>query len=270
MLYLVSTPIGNLEDITFRAVKILSSCDYILCEDTRKSKILLDHLKIDKKLVSFHKFSEKKKEEEILKDLEEEKKIALISDGGTPVINDPGFLLVRQCQIRNLKVTAIPGPCSLIDALVLSGLDSSTFQFIGFLPKKSLELENLLKKILHYSGLTLCFESPKRIISTLQILEKLDKERDIVLTRELTKTFEEVIRGTPSFLINHFLLNLPKGELVLIISKKEMDFKDMDLETMLFILKEYYGLSSKEALKLAAKLRKEPKNILYKQINLKD
>lgn len=270
MLYLVSTPIGNLDDITFRAVKVLSSCDYILCEDTRNSKVLLDRLEIKNKLVSFHKFSEKKEEEKILSDLKEGKEIALISDGGTPVINDPGFELVNRCIENGIKVTAIPGPCSLIDAIVLSGFDSSSFQFIGFLPKKTVQLEHTLKKILHYDGVSICFESPQRVISTLELAEKFDSSRKMAVARELTKKFEEVVRGTPKELREYFLKNPLKGEIVLLFEKNKTDFKDIQVEELLFILKEEYGLSSKEALKVGAKLLKEPKNILYRQHNIKD
>ena len=270
MLYLVSTPIGNLDDITLRAIKVLSLCDYILCEDTRNSKILLDHLNIRKKLVSFHKFSEKKEEENILSDLLEGKEIALISDGGTPLINDPGFELVNKCIEKKIKITAIPGACSLIDAIVLSGFDNSIFQFVGFLPKKKGELESILLKILHYGGLSVCFESPQRIISTIELLKQLDPERTVAVARELTKKFEEVVRGTPDQILIYFSENTLKGEVILLIDKKEMDFKDIDTEEMLLILKEEYGLSSMDALKLGAKLRKEPKNLLYKLHKIKE
>lgn len=270
MLYLVSTPIGNLDDITFRAVKVLSSCDYILCEDTRNSKVLLDHLQIENRLVSFHKFSEKKEEEKVISDLKEGKEIALISDGGTPVINDPGFHLVNKCIENGIKVTAIPGSCSLIDAIALSGFDSSSFQFVGFLPKKPSQLKHTLTKIFHYDGLSVCFESPQRALSTLELIQNLDPNRKIALARELTKKFEEVIRGTAKELLDHFSKNPLKGEIVLLFEKNTTDFKDIEVEELLFILKEEYGLSSKEALKLGAKLLKEPKNLLYRQHIIKD
>jgi 16S rRNA (cytidine1402-2'-O)-methyltransferase len=265
MLYIVSTPIGNLEDITERAKRILAVSDYILCEDSRKSAILLNHLQIKKKLISFHKFCEKKEEEKIIQDLEQGKEIALISDGGTPLISDPGYLLVKRCIEKKIPLTAIPGPCSLIDALVLSGFNPKIFQFVGFLPKKKGELESTLRKILHYGGVSISFESPLRILSTLELINKLDPEREVAIARELTKIHEEVLRGTSEILINHFSQHAPRGEIILIFSEKETLFNDMPLDEMLFILKREYGLSSKEALKLAAKLRKEPKKSLYKQ-----
>jgi 16S rRNA (cytidine1402-2'-O)-methyltransferase len=261
MLYLVSTPIGNLEDISYRAVRILSSCSYILCEDTRKSKILLDHLSIRKELKSFHKFSEKRKEEEVIRDLEDGKEIALISDGGTPLLCDPGKSLVLECISKNIKYTAIPGACSLIDAFVLSGFDIP-FQFIGFL-NKGAELEKDLKKILCYNGVTICFESPKRVVSTMRLLKKMDSEREVVIVREMTKKFEDVIRGKAHEMEN-LLKDKTKGEMVILISKKDFDFKNFELNEMLDILKSS-GLSSMEALKMAAKLRKESKRELYKK-----
>lgn len=261
MLYLVSTPIGNLEDITYRAVRILSLCDYILCEDTRSSKILLDHLKIKKELVSFHKFSEKKKQGSVIEDLENGKEIALISDGGTPLLCDPGRELVLECIKKNIKYTAVPGPCSVIDAFVLGAKDLP-FQFVGFL-KKGAELKKDLKKMLCYNGTTICFESPKRILRTIALIKELDSERELVLVRELTKKFEDVLRGKPND-IENLLKDKTRGEMVLLIAKKDFDFKNLELDEMLEVLKES-GLSSKEALKTAARLRKEKKRDLYKK-----
>jgi 16S rRNA (cytidine1402-2'-O)-methyltransferase len=264
MLYLVSTPIGNLEDITHRAVKILSLCDYILCEDTRNSKVLLDHLGIKKRLISYHKFNEKNKLEEILKDLESGLEIALISDGGTPLLCDPGNLLVNECFKRKIKYTAIPGACSVIDAFILSGMELP-FQFVGFLSKGG-ELQKEIKKILCYDGVTICFESPKRLLTTIRLIKNLDRERDLFIARELTKKFEEIVHAK-AFEMEEKLQEI-RGEVVLLIAKKEMDFKDLGLEEMLDLLKKS-GLSSMEALKMAAKLRKEPKRELYKKTKVK-
>ncbi len=190
MLYLISTPIGNLGDITFRAISTLKSCDYILCEDTRKSRILLDHYDIKKKLVSFHKFKEKTEEDNIIQDLIEGKDIALISDAGTPVISDPGEYLIKRCIKEKIKYTHIPGPCSLISAYVVSGINAEKFQFIGFLPKKGSEKENFLKEAMYYPGATVCFDTPHRIIDTLKVINKLDGKRNIFIAREITKIFE--------------------------------------------------------------------------------
>ena len=256
MLYLISTPIGNLDDISYRAVKILSSCDYILCEDTRKSVKLLNHLKIKKKIVSYHKFSEAKKLTSIIEDLENNKEIALISDGGTPIICDPGLLLLKKAIEKNIEYTALPGPCSIINALVLSGFDSIPFQFLGFLEKKPSSLKKQLKKMVYYDGVSIAFESPKRLLKTLKEFDKIDPEKNLVVARELTKKFEEIKRGKAKELYNHFIKKSVKGEIVLIAEKNEVDFKELDVHDLLKFLVES-GNSPKEALKLAQKIKKE-------------
>ena len=182
MLYIVSTPIGNLEDFSHRAKKTLEFSDYILCEDTRISKRLLEYYNIKKKLISFHKFSEKAKENQIIEDLEKGKDICLISDSGTPLICDPGYSLVNKCIEKNISYTAIPGACSVIAALVMSGF-SAPFQFIGFLPKKPGELKALLNSMLLYKGVSICFESTNRIHKTLKEIAKVDKKRKIVYSK---------------------------------------------------------------------------------------
>ena len=169
---------------------------------------------------------------------------------------------------KKIKITAIPGPCSIIDAIVISGFENTPFQFIGFLPKKKSDLDRVLKKMIYYSGLSICFESQRRIIKTLNIIKELDKERNLAVARELTKKFEEVIRGTPKELIDHFSKTQPKGEMILLIYKKEMEFRELDLEELLSILIEIHGLSLKDALKLASKLRKERKKTLYKKLKV--
>lgn len=265
MLYFVSTPIGNLKDITYRAVEVLSDVDYILCEDTRKSRILLDFYKIKKKLVSFHKFNEKKEEEKIIQDLKNGLNIAVISDAGTPVLCDPGSWLTQACIKEEIPFTALPGACSITNAIVLAGFNSLPFQFTGFLPKKPSELKKAIQRMIFYPGLSVCFESPARIVSTLNIIKDLNKNQNIAIARELTKKFEEIIRGTPEEVLNKKADNF-KGEIVLLISPSEIDFKDMDTEEMIKILKQFYGLSSKEALKIGAKLKNEPKKNLYKEL----
>src|SRR3990167_5491416 len=181
MLYIVATPIGNLDDFSKRAVDTLSSCDAILCEDTRRSSILLNRYGIQKPLISYHKFKEKASLEKILTDLQSGQNLALISDAGTPCINDPGQILVQACIEKGIEVTAIPGACSVIQALVLSGFDTSSFQFIGFLPKSG---QSALKRALHYPGTTVCFESPERLISTLEEILALDPDRELAVARE--------------------------------------------------------------------------------------
>ena len=173
MLYLVSTPIGNLSDITHRAIETLKSVDYILCEDTRRSSILLKAHGITTHLKSFHKFSEKREEERVVENLKSGKSIALISDAGTPGIADPGQRLVARCRKEGISVTSLPGPSAPIVALTLSGFSMERFQFLGFLPKKTSERKQLLNSMLFYSGVSIFFESPKRIQATLKEIDTL-------------------------------------------------------------------------------------------------
>lgn len=221
MLYIISSPIGNLEDITFRAIRILSLVDYILSEDTRKTSILLKKYNIKKPLFSFHKFNERFKEDKIIKDLENKQEIALISDAGTPLISDPGFSLVKKCIEKKIEITSIPGPCSIITALTLSGLNPISFQFLGFFPKKPKDRD--IQKILTFKGISIFFESNKRILKTLKILQKHEKNLYIVLARELTKKFEECIRGHLDEILNIISKKNIKGEIVLLIDSSHID-----------------------------------------------
>lgn len=272
MLYLVATPIGNLSDITFRAIEILKSVDYILCEDTRHSAHLLKHYEISKPLVSYHSFSEAKKLAEILDTLREGKQVALISDAGTPGISDPGTMLVQACVKEGITVMAIPGPCAAIAAISTSGLDTEAFQFIGFLPKKSMELTRKLKQILAYPGTTVCYESPYRLLDVLQVLLTLDPTRQIVVGRELTKKFEEMIRGSAAELMAHWDEKAVKGEIVLLIagdnnSTKAQDWEEMSVEEHVASMQETFGMSRKEAIVAVAKLRGTPKSQVYKAVH---
>lgn len=225
MLYLVATPIGNLADFSYRAIEVLQSCDYILCEDTRHSSHLLQKYQIKKPLKSYHKFSEAKSQEVILKDLKEGKTLALISDAGTPGIADPGHRLVLNCIAHQIPLTSIPGPCALIQALITSGLSTDLFQFCGFLPKKSGQLETLIKNILEYEGTTVCYESPMRIQKVINLFATIAPERNLVIARELTKKFEEFIRGTSIELAELLKQRSLKGELVLLIEGKPLEKK---------------------------------------------
>lgn len=265
MLYLVSTPIGHLQDITGRALGVLSQVDLILCEDTRRSSILLQKYSIKKPLVAFHKFNEAKTKEKILMDLRGGKEIALISDAGTPCINDPGSALVQACIEENIPFTAIPGPCSVIQALLLSGFDTSRFQFLGFLPKKS--LEGFLKTLLYYPGTSVAFESPERVAATLRVLAKLSPEREVAVAREMTKSFEECRRGKPLVLAEHFEKKPPKGEIVLLVSAGEVPEEELELEELVSMLQKLHGLSLKEAIQYAARFKHCPKSVVYKQVH---
>lgn len=271
MLYLVSTPIGNLSDITFRAVDTLKNCDYILCEDTRHSLHLLNHYEIKKPLFSYHQFNEKSKTSLLLRDLQEGKTIALISDAGTPLISDPGFILVEACIQENIPVTSIPGPSALIDALVCSGLPTIPFQFLGFLPQKKSDLAKSLTKILQYEGTSICYESPHRLLETIDQLKKLDPKRKGVIAKELTKKFEAFQRGTLSELAENLTKDPIKGEFVFLIEGSETRFEEIHPDPLEYakILEDQFKISKKDAIKISAELTGKNKRDLY-NLSLQD
>jgi 16S rRNA (cytidine1402-2'-O)-methyltransferase len=264
VLYLISTPIGHLDDISKRALATLSSCALILCEDTRRSSILLKRYAIATRCIAYHKFNEKKALEDILLRLENGEEIALISDAGTPCINDPGLALVQECIARKIPFTAIPGPCSPIQALLLSGLDTDRFQYIGFLPKKA---RGSLREALGYPGTTIALESPERIEETLQHVLEMDPVRHMAVAREMTKTFEECLRGNAAELLAHFAKHKPRGEIILVIAKGNLPETDMSIEELVEMLQQFHGLSLKEAIKTAARLQKIPKRSIYNRVH---
>jgi len=263
MLYIISTPIGNLQDISFRALDTLKKCDYILSEDTRVSKILLDRYQIKKRLVSFHKFNEKKLTLNILNDLKNAKIIGLISDAGTPLISDPGESLIKACFDENIKVETIPGPCSVIQALVLSGFKTFPFQFLGFLPKKAKDLNFSIKKMLFFDGVSIAFESPKRVHKTVEKIAKLDPERDICILKEMTKKFEKRIAHSAKDMLKYLKNNPIKGEIVLVINKGEKIIDDLSIEQSVKLLQSTYGLDLKEAIKISAKIKNRSRKQIY-------
>jgi 16S rRNA (cytidine1402-2'-O)-methyltransferase len=270
MLYLVATPIGNLSDITLRAIETLKSCDYILCEDTRHSLTLLKHYDIHKPLKSYHKFNEASQAQFILDDLLSGKHIALISDAGTPGISDPGALIVKQCVEQKIAVTAIPGPCAAIQALTCSGLLTDRFQFWGFLAKKEGELRRELQQILSYPGTTICYESPHRLLDVLQLVQDMDPTRLLVVARELTKKFEELRRGSAEELLAHWMQTPLKGEIVLLFSQNiqtSHDWEQLTPEAHVELLQNTYGISLQEAIKAVAKMRAVPKRQIYNHIH---
>jgi 16S rRNA (cytidine1402-2'-O)-methyltransferase len=260
LLFVIATPIGHLADISQRALDTLKMCDAILCEDTRHSLRLFERYGIQKKLISYHKFKEKSALEAILEDLKMGKNLGLISDAGTPCINDPGQILVDECLKQNIPVTAIPGPCSLIQALVLSGFETSRFQFIGFLPKNPAQI---LKETSLFPGVTIAFESPERLVDTLALI---DGEREIAVAREMTKSFEECRRGKAKDILAHYQTHPPKGEIVLLINRG-MPVDDLESEELVSLLMQYLGSNLKEAIKQAAKLKGIPKREVYQKIH---
>jgi len=223
-LYVISTPIGNLGDITIRAIETLKNLDILLVEDTRVSGKLLKNFDIDAKMVSFNEYSEKTKTDLIINDLKEGKKVGIISDAGTPLISDPGFLLVREAVKSGVKVTAIPGPTALIYALTVSGLPTDKFIFLGYLPKKEGKRTNILKNLkstLEYIAATVIFyESPYRLLVTLKNISEVFGDIDVVICRELTKLHEEIRREKVTEAIKHFSEIAPKGEFTLLFHSK--------------------------------------------------
>lgn len=219
-LYIVATPIGNLQDISRRALEVLSEVDLILCEDTRQSLKLLNHYEIKKPLQSFHQHNEKKLEAEIIEKIKNGKNIALISDAGTPLISDPGYLLVQQLIHEGISLESIPGPCALINALVLSGFSNDQFIFRGFLAPKSAARQRAFLELIDYPMTLIFYESTHRIEKFLRDAHRILGERQIVLAREMTKKFEEITRG---ILCEEGIEPQPrswKGEFVVIIEGK--------------------------------------------------
>ena len=220
-LFVVPTPVGNLEDMTFRAVRVLKEVDLILAEDTRTSSVLLKHFEIKKPMMSHHKFNEHKTIEGVVGRLEAGENIALISDAGTPGISDPGFLVVRECVRHGIEVQCLPGATAFVPALVSSGLPNDRFCFEGFLPQKKGRMTRLLT--LQSEVRTMIFyESPYRLVKTLtQFSEYFGAEREVAVCREISKLHEECVRGTLSEVIEHFKANEPRGEIVVILKGKE-------------------------------------------------
>lgn len=224
ILYVISTPIGNLGDITKRAVETLKNLDILLVEDTRVSGKLLKNFDIDAKMVSFNEYSEKTKTASVISLLKEGKTVGIISDAGTPLISDPGFLLVREAIKNNIRVTAIPGPTALIYALSISGFPTDKFIFLGYLPKKEGKRTNILKNLKkaseHITATVIFYESPYRLLAALRNINEVFGDIDIVVCRELTKIHEEVLRDPVSKLIDHFSTSVPKGEFTLLFHSK--------------------------------------------------
>ncbi len=217
-LYIIPTPVGNLEDMTFRAVRILKEADLILAEDTRTSSVLLKHYEIRNRVQSHHKFNEHRTVKEMAERVIAGENIALISDAGTPGISDPGFLLVRECVRQGAEVECLPGATAFVPALVVSGLPTDRFCFEGFLPPKK-GRQTRLRALAAEERSIVLYESPYRIVKTLtQLAEFFGKERQASVSRELSKRFEETCRGTLEELILHFSVNEPKGEFVIIVS----------------------------------------------------
>ncbi len=221
MLYIIATPIGNLEDITLRALRTLREVDLIAAEDTRNSGVLLKKYEIKTRLTSFHAFSDQRKLDEIIGMLKEGKNVALISDAGTPGISDPGFVLIRAARAAGIKVVPIPGPSAFLTALSASGLPINHFLYLGFLPMKK-GRQTMLRALQEEQNTVVFYESPHRIVKTLGELAEYFPERKLVIARELTKIFEEFVEGSAAELLTYFSQKTPKGEFVVIMDGKDV------------------------------------------------
>ena len=265
-LYLVATPIGNLEDITIRAVKILKEVDFIAAEDTRHTLKLLNYLNIKKTLISYYKEIEKVKSEILIKELLEGKNIALVSDAGTPAISDPGEEIVKEAIKNNIEIVPIPGACALINALIASGQNTKEFIFIGFLSVNKKDKIEKLEELKNENKTLIFYEAPHKIKATLDTMLEILGNRNITLARELTKMHEEFIRGTITDVLEK--LKEPKGEFVIIVqgTEKKNDEKEF-LNTL--TLDEHYkyyeklNFDKKEIIKKIAKDREKTKNEIY-------
>ncbi|MDH6356295.1 16S rRNA (cytidine(1402)-2'-O)-methyltransferase [Parabacteroides sp. PF5-9] len=216
-LTVVPTPIGNLEDITFRAIRVLKEADLILAEDTRTTGFLLKHYEIQNKMISHHKFNEHQTVEQVVSRIKAGEQVALVSDAGTPAISDPGFLLVRECVRQGVDVDCLPGATAFVPALVVSGLPNEKFCFEGFLPPKK-GRQTRLKELATESRTIIFYESPFRLIKTLtQLSEYVGTDREVSVSREISKLHEETVRGTLEEVIAHFQMNEPRGEFVIIL-----------------------------------------------------
>src|SRR3989440_7080211 len=216
-LYLVATPIGNLEDITLRALRTLRECDLVAAEDTRRSGQLLKHFGISKPMLSYFQFNEARRSEEIIERLRRGEKVALVTDAGSPGISDPGERVVRAALTAGFRVESVPGPCALVAALTASGLPTDEFHFVGFLPHKSGQRRNRLEALKEVPGTIVLYESPYRIEKLLTELTEIFPDRSVVLARELTKKFEEFLRGKPAELLEMAKRRSLKGEFVVLI-----------------------------------------------------
>lgn len=268
VLYIVATPIGHLDDISQRAVSVLREVAWVAAEDTRHSGKLLSHLGISARFISLHDHNEKQRAASLVEKIKAGENVALISDAGTPLISDPGYSLVRLCREAGVRVVPIPGPCALIAALCCAGLPTDKFHFIGFLPAKSGQRQQVLKDIPSGVGTVICYEAARRVIDTLQdVIAVYGPDRELVLAKELTKTFEHFEHGTAAQIIA-WLEEDPQrcqGEMVLMIAppaeKAADDINPVAQQTLRLLMAE---LPLKKAAALTAEIHGEKKNALYK------
>ena len=271
-LYLVPTPIGNLKDITLRALEVLESVDIIAAEDTRQTLKLLNHFNIKKTLISYHKHNEQAKSEEIISRLKEGNNIAIVTDAGTPGISDPGAVIASKCIEENIDFDVLPGATAITTALVYSGLDTTRFLFRGFIPRETKDRKILIEEVRDVKESIIFYESPHRLLSTLALLSETLGNRKIAVCRELTKLHEEIIRGDILEVIEHFKEKGIKGEFVLVVQgkqkeeieeEKKKEWENITIEQHIIKIIED-GITKKEAIKIVAKERGLAKSDVYK------
>lgn len=271
-LYLVPTPIGNLEDITLRAKRILQEADYIAAEDTRTSGILLEKIGVHNHMLSFHKYNSKERAPELIKLMKDGAVIAEISDAGMPVISDPGYILVQECIKNNIPVVPLPGASAFATALIASGFDAQPFTYYGFLPRKKSEQQPFFEQMKEARATSIFYEAPHRLIKTLNNMsEILDSERKIVVAREITKIHEEFIRGTISEVTDYFEQNAPRGEFVVLISPNAAQETQLSWAELIKAVNRLVdtGESKKSAIKTVAQENNVSKNELYERYHQK-
>lgn len=271
-LYVVPTPIGNLRDITIRALDVLKDVDIIAAEDTRQTLKLLNHFNIKKTLISYHKFNEEDKSVNIINILKEGKSIALVSDAGMPGISDPGYVLIKKCIENQMSFEVLPGATAFTTALVYSGMDTTKFIFKGFIPRENKNRQKLVQDVKDRMETLIFYESPHRLKESLNFLKESLGNRSISVCRELTKIHEEIIRDGLDEVIKHYEKQQPKGEYVLVLEGKSIEEieKEKELEWCNISIQEHIkkyineGYSKKESIKLVAKDRKITKSEIYK------
>jgi 16S rRNA (cytidine1402-2'-O)-methyltransferase len=256
------TPIGNLEDVTLRVLSALREADVVACEDTRRTRVLLDRYGVKARLVSYHEHNEKGRASELVRRMREGAVVALVSDAGMPLISDPGFLLVRGCVAAGLPVEVLPGPSAAITALVASGLPADEWHFHGFLPRRRGDLRRVLTEP---GGTLVAFESPRRVAATLALLAELDPDREVAVCRELTKAHEEVVRGSAAELAARYRDAPPKGEVVLVLGPPSRPGDDADEPAGLDALRRLVdaGAHPRKAAAVVAELTGGSANRLY-------
>lgn len=271
-LYLVPTPIGNLKDITLRALEVLNSVDLIAAEDTRQSLKLLNHFDIKKSLISYHQHNEQGKSEDLIEILKEGKSIALVTDAGTPGISDPGSVIAVKCIQEGISFEVLPGATAITTALVYSGLDTTKFLFRGFLPRENKDRKPIIEDLKDRTETLIFYEAPHRLLDTLEFLEEHLGDRKISICRELTKLHEEILRLPLSDAVKYYTENSPRGEYVLVVEGKSQEeiMKEAQAEWDNLSVEEHIkkyieeGLSKKDAIKKVAKDRNLPKSEIYR------